>query len=63
MSQQLQTFLFIGFIFALALGTTTYLTAIKVLDPDTFKVVVVAVVTGTAGLLAPSPISVGKPPA
>lgn len=62
MSQNYAIFLFIGVIFLAILGSTTFLTAIGALkDAGLFGQVVVAEIAAVAGLLAPSPLSVGKP--
>jgi len=61
-SQNYATLAFIGAIFLAILGAVTFLTAIKAVDAALIGQVVVAEVSAVAGLLAPSPLSVGKPP-
>jgi hypothetical protein len=62
MNQQYGIFVFIGVIFLAVLFATTYLVGIKAVDGGLFGQVVVAEIAATAGLLAPSPLSIGKPP-
>lgn len=62
MDQQTKTFAFLGATFTVALALTSALTFAGVVDGDLFGQVVMAVITGVAGLLAPSPLSIGKPP-
>jgi hypothetical protein len=62
-SQNYATLAFIGVIFLAILGSVTFLTAVKAVDAQLIGQVVVAEVSAVAGLLAPSPLSIGKPPA
>lgn len=62
MDQQTKTFIFLGATFAFALLLTAALTFAGKVGGDLFGQVVIAVVSAVAGLLAPSPLSVGKPP-
>jgi len=59
-SQQLATFVFIGLVFLSTLVMCTYLIAIGKVDPSAFLQFGGMVIAATAGLLAPSPLSVGK---
>lgn len=63
MSQQTATLAFIGIVFLAILGAVTFLTAIAAVDGTLIGQVVVAEVSAVAGLLAPSPLSIGKAPA
>jgi hypothetical protein len=62
MSQQYATLAFIGVVFIAILAAVTFLTAIKAIGAELIGQVVIAEVSAVAGLLAPSPLSVGKPP-
>lgn len=62
MSQQYATLLFIGVVFVAILVAVTFLTAIKAIGAELVGQVVIAEVSAVAGLLAPSPLSVGKAP-
>lgn len=60
MTQQLATLAFIGIVFVAILAAVTFLTAIKAIGGELVGQVVIAEVSAVAGLLAPSPLSVGK---
>jgi hypothetical protein len=60
MTQQLATLAFIGIVFLAILAAVTFLTAIKAVDVALIGQVVIAEVSAVAGLLAPSPLSIGK---
>lgn len=60
MDQQSKVLVFIATVFLAVLGATTYLVGLHAVDAGLFGQVVVAEVAATAGLLAPSPLSVGK---
>lgn len=62
MSQQFATLAFIGIVFVAILAAVTYLTAMKAIGAELIGQVVIAEVSAVAGLLAPSPLSIGKPP-
>jgi hypothetical protein len=59
-TQQLATLAFIGIVFLAILAAVTFLTAIKAVDVALIGQVVIAEVSAVAGLLAPSPLSIGK---
>jgi hypothetical protein len=62
MSQQYATFLFIGVVGLAVLGMSTFLISIKSIDGSVFNTLAGTLLGGIVGLLAPSPIAVGKPP-
>lgn len=62
MSQQLATFLFIGVVGLAILGMATFLIATGKVDASVFNTLAGTLIGGVVGLLAPSPIAVGKPP-
>lgn len=62
MSQNVATLLFIGIVFVAILAAVTFLTAVKAIGGELIGQVVVAEVSAVAGLLAPSPLAIGKAP-
>ncbi len=60
MSQQLATFVFIGIVFLSTMAMCTYLIAVGKVDPAAFLQFGGMVIAATAGLLAPSPLAIGK---
>ena len=61
MTQQLQTFLFIGIVGLGVLAMATFLVSTAKIDGGVFNTLAGTLLGGIVGLLAPSPISVGKP--
>ena len=62
MDQQSKTFVFLGAVFGLVLIITAFLTYFDKVSGDLFGQAVVGIIGAVAGLLAPSALSVGKPP-
>lgn len=60
MTQQLQTFLFIGIVGLGVLGMATFLVSTGKIDGGVFNTLAGTLLGGIVGLLAPSPIAVGK---